>query len=186
MLTGSTARFPFLNCLASAKPRGVTNSKIAVPGLCRLLYSYTMDERILSELPPWLIEADLDGASEADIVTGFCDRCVAAGTPPGRATRLSTLRGGMRQSRNLPGRAKDLRLAEIRPPTRQQVLMSSQRSRRLYREFGGVRHLPLTGLRVEQVQIAGAQKKPQLLVHLPAMIRMLLHHHQCMVIQAYL
>jgi hypothetical protein len=118
-----------------------------------------MDERLLSELPPRLIEAGLAGASEADIVIGFCDRCVAAGTPPGRATRLSTLRGGMRQSRNLPGRVKGLRLAEIRPPTRRQVLMSSQRSRRPTESLGAC-HLPLTGLRVEQVQIAGAQKKP--------------------------
>jgi adenylate cyclase len=44
-----------------------------------------MDERLLSELPPWLTEAGLAGASEADIVIGFCDRCVAAGIPLGRA-----------------------------------------------------------------------------------------------------
>jgi hypothetical protein len=84
MLTGSTARFPFLNCLAAAKSRSVTKSKIAVPGH-GLLYSYTMDERLRSELPPWLIEAGLAGASEAAIVTGFCDRCVKAGIPLGRA-----------------------------------------------------------------------------------------------------
>jgi adenylate cyclase len=40
-----------------------------------------MDERLLSELPAWLTEAGLAGASEADIVIGFCDRCVAAGIP---------------------------------------------------------------------------------------------------------
>ena len=44
-----------------------------------------MDERLLNELPAWLTEAGLAGASEADIVTGFCDRCVAAGIPLGRA-----------------------------------------------------------------------------------------------------
>jgi hypothetical protein len=44
-----------------------------------------MDERLLSELPPWLTEAGLAGASEADIVIGFCDRCVAAGILLGRA-----------------------------------------------------------------------------------------------------
>jgi hypothetical protein len=90
----------------------------------------------------------------------------------------------MRKSRTLPGRPKDVRLAETRAD-RTAGLMSSQPSRRLYREFGVVRLLPLTGLRVEQVQIAGARRKPELLAHLPAMIRMLLHHHQCTVIQAH-
>jgi hypothetical protein len=50
-----------------------------------LLHGYAMDERLLNELPAWLTEAGLAGASEADIVTGFCDRCVAAGIPLGRA-----------------------------------------------------------------------------------------------------
>jgi adenylate cyclase len=44
-----------------------------------------MDEGLLNELPAWLTEAGLAGASEADIVAGFCDRCVAAGIPLGRA-----------------------------------------------------------------------------------------------------
>jgi adenylate cyclase len=44
-----------------------------------------MDEKLLSELPPWLAEAGLAGAPETDIVAGFCDRCVAAGIPLGRA-----------------------------------------------------------------------------------------------------
>jgi adenylate cyclase len=44
-----------------------------------------MDEKLLSELSAWLIEAGLAGAPETDIVTGFCDRCVAAGIPLGRA-----------------------------------------------------------------------------------------------------
>jgi adenylate cyclase len=44
-----------------------------------------MDEKLLSELPPWLTEAGLAGAPEAEIVTRFCDQCVAAGIPLGRA-----------------------------------------------------------------------------------------------------
>ena len=44
-----------------------------------------MDERLLGELPAWLTEAGLGGAPETDIVTRFCDHCVAAGIPLGRA-----------------------------------------------------------------------------------------------------
>jgi adenylate cyclase len=44
-----------------------------------------MDEKLLSELPPWLTEAGLGGAPETEIVTRFCDQCVAAGIPLGRA-----------------------------------------------------------------------------------------------------
>jgi adenylate cyclase len=44
-----------------------------------------MDEKLLSELPPWLTEAGLAGAPETEIVTRFCDQCVAAGIPLGRA-----------------------------------------------------------------------------------------------------
>jgi adenylate cyclase len=36
-------------------------------------------------LPAWLTQAGLDGASESEIVSGFCDRCVAAGLPLDRA-----------------------------------------------------------------------------------------------------
>jgi adenylate cyclase len=44
-----------------------------------------MDEKLLSELPPWLTEAGLAGAPETEIVARFCDHCVAAGIPLGRA-----------------------------------------------------------------------------------------------------
>ena len=44
-----------------------------------------MDEKLLSELPAWLTEAGLAGAPETDIVSGFCDRCVAAGISLDRA-----------------------------------------------------------------------------------------------------
>jgi adenylate cyclase len=44
-----------------------------------------MDEKLLSELPAWLTEAGLAGAPETEIVTRFCDHCVAAGIPLGRA-----------------------------------------------------------------------------------------------------
>jgi adenylate cyclase len=36
-------------------------------------------------LPAWLTQAGLDGAFESEIVSGFCDRCVAAGLPLDRA-----------------------------------------------------------------------------------------------------
>jgi adenylate cyclase len=44
-----------------------------------------MDEKLLDELPPWLTEAGLAGAPETEIVARFCDHCVAAGIPLGRA-----------------------------------------------------------------------------------------------------
>lgn len=44
-----------------------------------------MDEKLLSELPPWLTAAGLAGAPETEIVTRFCDHFVAAGIPLGRA-----------------------------------------------------------------------------------------------------
>jgi hypothetical protein len=36
-------------------------------------------------LSAWLTQADLAGTPETDIVSGFCDRCVTAGIPLGRA-----------------------------------------------------------------------------------------------------
>jgi len=44
-----------------------------------------MNEKLFSELPAWLTQAGLAGAPETDIVSGFCDRCVTAGIPLGRA-----------------------------------------------------------------------------------------------------
>jgi adenylate cyclase len=44
-----------------------------------------MNDTLLSELPAWLTQAGLAGASEVDIVFGFCEQCVAAGIPLGRA-----------------------------------------------------------------------------------------------------
>jgi adenylate cyclase len=35
--------------------------------------------------PAWLTQAGLAGTAETDIFSGFCDRCVAAGIPLGRA-----------------------------------------------------------------------------------------------------
>jgi adenylate cyclase len=43
-----------------------------------------MNEAFFTELSAWLTQAGLAGASETDIVSGFCDRCVAAGLPLGR------------------------------------------------------------------------------------------------------
>jgi adenylate cyclase len=44
-----------------------------------------MNEKLFNELSVWLTQAGLAGTSETDIVCGFCDRCVAAGIPLGRA-----------------------------------------------------------------------------------------------------
>jgi adenylate cyclase len=44
-----------------------------------------MDEAFFAELSAWLTQAALAGTSESDIVSGFCDRCVAAGIPLARA-----------------------------------------------------------------------------------------------------
>jgi len=51
-----------------------------------------MNEATFSELSAWLTQAGLAGMPETDIVSGFCDRCVAAGIPLGRAlTFIDTL-----------------------------------------------------------------------------------------------
>ena len=42
-----------------------------------------MNETCFIELSTWLANAGLAGTSESDIVSGFCDRCVAAGLPLG-------------------------------------------------------------------------------------------------------
>jgi adenylate cyclase len=44
-----------------------------------------MNEKLFGELPAWLTQAGLAGMGESDIVSGFCDRCVAAGMPLDRA-----------------------------------------------------------------------------------------------------
>ena len=43
-----------------------------------------MNEDFFTELSAWLTLAGLAGTSETDIVSGFCDRCVAAGLPLAR------------------------------------------------------------------------------------------------------
>ena len=42
-----------------------------------------MNEGFFAELSAWLTQAGLAGTPESDIVSGFCDRCVAAGFPLG-------------------------------------------------------------------------------------------------------
>ena len=44
-----------------------------------------MNETSFIALSAWLTQAGLDGTSESHIVSGFCDRCVAAGLPLDRA-----------------------------------------------------------------------------------------------------
>jgi adenylate cyclase len=44
-----------------------------------------MKAELHSEITAWLVQAGLAGESENAIVDGFCDRCVAAGLPIGRA-----------------------------------------------------------------------------------------------------
>ena len=47
-----------------------------------------MNEALFAELSAWLIQAGLADTSETDIVSEFCDRCVAAGLPLARALVL--------------------------------------------------------------------------------------------------
>ena len=47
-----------------------------------------MNEALFAELSPWLVQAGLADTSETDIVSEFCDRCVAAGLPLARALVL--------------------------------------------------------------------------------------------------
>jgi adenylate cyclase len=51
----------------------------------RSLYSRGMDEKRLDELQAWVTDAGLAGTTDANIFFGFCDRCLAAGIPLGRA-----------------------------------------------------------------------------------------------------
>ncbi len=44
-----------------------------------------MNEDFFAELSDWLTQCGLAGTSETDIVSGFCERCVAARLPLGRA-----------------------------------------------------------------------------------------------------
>src|SRR5262245_21924025 len=56
------------------------------------LYSRGMNDAVLAELSAWLTQAGLAGTSEIGIVSGFCERCVAAGIPLARAlTFVDTL-----------------------------------------------------------------------------------------------
>jgi adenylate cyclase len=44
-----------------------------------------VNEAFFAEVSAWLTRAALAGKSETDIVSGFCERCVAAGLPLARA-----------------------------------------------------------------------------------------------------
>ena len=44
-----------------------------------------MNDNLITELSAWMTHAGLAGTPETDIVSVFCDRCVAAGIPLGRA-----------------------------------------------------------------------------------------------------
>jgi adenylate cyclase len=47
-----------------------------------------MNEALFAELSAWVTRAGLSGVFETDIVSGFCERCVAAGLPLARTTVL--------------------------------------------------------------------------------------------------
>ena len=49
-----------------------------------------MNEAFFTDLSAWLTQAGLAGTSETDVVSGLCDRCVAAGLPLARTKCLST------------------------------------------------------------------------------------------------
>jgi adenylate cyclase len=65
--------------------RGANRNLVHFVGLAKGVRLDPMDEKLLGELPQWLTEAGLGGAHETDIVSRFCDRCVAAGIPLDRA-----------------------------------------------------------------------------------------------------
>ena len=44
-----------------------------------------MNDAFSAELSAWLTQAGLAGTSEIEILSGFCDRCVATGLPIARA-----------------------------------------------------------------------------------------------------
>jgi adenylate cyclase len=49
------------------------------------LYNRGVNEAFFAELSGWLTQGGLAGTPETDIVSGFCERCVAAGIPVARA-----------------------------------------------------------------------------------------------------
>jgi adenylate cyclase len=49
------------------------------------LYSRGVNEAFFAELSAWLTQTGLAGTPETDIVSGFCERCVAAGLPLARS-----------------------------------------------------------------------------------------------------
>src|SRR5262249_8738662 len=51
----------------------------------KISYNRGMNENLSRELLAWLTQAGLAGTPESDIFSVFCDRCVAAGLPLGRA-----------------------------------------------------------------------------------------------------
>jgi adenylate cyclase len=81
-------------CSAPGDVRYVPKADIAprqtrsVPAGTFQLYSRSMNEAFFAELSAWLTQAGLAGTSETDIVSGFCERCVAAGLPLARTTVL--------------------------------------------------------------------------------------------------
>src|SRR5262245_26977685 len=52
------------------------------------LYNRVMNDAAFAELSEWLTQAGLAGTSEIDIVSGCCERCVAAGLPLARVLML--------------------------------------------------------------------------------------------------
>jgi hypothetical protein len=51
----------------------------------RCVYLVIMNEEFFTELSAWLTEAGLAGTPETTVMSGFCDRCVAAGLPLARS-----------------------------------------------------------------------------------------------------
>jgi hypothetical protein len=63
-------------------PQGPECAATSPPGHGRL-YNSGMDESFFAEMTVWLTQVGLAGTSESDIVSGLCNRCVAAGLPLG-------------------------------------------------------------------------------------------------------
>src|SRR6516225_7911170 len=74
-----------------------------------------MNETLFSELSAWMTQAGLAGTPETDIVSAFCDRCVAAGIPLGRChVFIDTLHGLRRPAVPLGLQSRRIRCARIR------------------------------------------------------------------------
>src|SRR4051812_21456615 len=79
----SSRRYPSRRrCSRSAPARRATHHRL------RTTRSATMDDASATEIGAWVTAAGLAGASEPELLRGFCERATAAGLPLARALVL--------------------------------------------------------------------------------------------------